>query len=61
MLRKQVLEEVESLMNTYCNECFLKKQLKKDYGKRYAHQFCINNCTVGEQIKVCGEKLLSQK
>ncbi|MCM3588746.1 zinc-finger domain-containing protein [Mesobacillus maritimus] len=48
-------------MNTYCNECFLKKQLKKDYGKRYAHQFCINNCTVGEQIKVCGEKLLSQK
>jgi Zinc-finger len=58
--RKQVLAEVENLINAYCSGCFLKQQFKKDYGKRYAHQFCIKNCTVGEKIRGCGEKLLDE-
>ncbi|WP_053363902.1 zinc-finger domain-containing protein [Bacillus sp. FJAT-27251] len=57
MGRKDLLEEVEELLATYCEGCFLKKQHKKDHGKRFAHRFCITACTVGEKIKVCGAKL----
>jgi hypothetical protein len=57
MLRKEVLAEVEELISTYCHGCFLKKQLKKDHGKRYAHRFCISKCTVGEKLQTYGEKL----
>lgn len=57
MGRKDLLEEVEGLLATYCEGCFLKKQHKKDHGKRFAHRFCITACTVGEKIKICGAKL----
>lgn len=59
--RKQVLAEVEGLINTFCSGCFLKRQLKKDNGKRYAHQFCIKSCTVGEKIRACGKRLLTDE
>ncbi|MBT2754982.1 zinc-finger domain-containing protein [Mesobacillus foraminis] len=57
MTRKELLLEVEDLLNTYCEGCFLKSQHRKDNGKRYAHKFCISACTVGEKIKRCGDKL----
>ncbi|MCM3571583.1 MULTISPECIES: zinc-finger domain-containing protein [Mesobacillus] len=57
MTRNEVLAEVETLLNTYCNGCFLKKHHRQENGKRYAHRFCINECTVGEKIKKCGQKL----
>ncbi|MBM4762057.1 zinc-finger domain-containing protein [Bacillus sp. B15-48] len=57
MKRIEILSQVEELLCTYCKGCFLKKQHKKDFGKRYAHRFCITKCTVGEKIKACGEGL----
>ncbi|SEM82549.1 Protein of unknown function [Mesobacillus persicus] len=60
MSRKQVLADMEALMDTYCTGCFLKRQNKKDHGKRYAHRFCISQCTVGEKLKACGTKLSVQ-
>ncbi|MBT2639024.1 zinc-finger domain-containing protein [Bacillus sp. ISL-39] len=57
MTRNEVLAEVETLLNTYCNGCFLKKHHRQENGKRYAHRFCINECTVGEKIKKCGQRL----
>ena len=56
-MRKEILSEVEALLSTYCNGCFLKSHHKNEKGKRFAHKFCITECTVGEQIKKCGTKL----
>ncbi|MDZ5473176.1 zinc-finger domain-containing protein [Bacillus sp. 31A1R] len=61
MDRKQILSEVEEMMSSYCKGCFVYKHYKNEKGRRFAHRFCINECTVGEQIKKYGEKLsLSQ-
>jgi len=55
--RKNIYKKVEALMEEYCNGCFLYKQNRKDYGRNYAHKFCITKCTVGEKIKEAGEEL----
>ncbi len=57
MKRKQVVEKVDELIDTYCSECFLKSHFRKEHGKTYAHRFCIEQCTVGEKIRYIGEKL----
>ncbi|WP_100331356.1 zinc-finger domain-containing protein [Bacillus xiapuensis] len=57
MKRKQVFDQVENLLQTYCQGCLLKATFRKEYGKAYAHKFCITQCTVGEQLKKCGEQL----
>nr|WP_066369199.1 zinc-finger domain-containing protein [Neobacillus fumarioli] len=59
MMRKELLNQVEKIMQQYCEGCFLHKYLKKEHGRRYAHQFCISQCTVGENLKEYGEKLTS--
>ncbi|MEC0612932.1 zinc-finger domain-containing protein, partial [Bacillus spizizenii] len=30
---------------------------RKEFGKTYAHPFCINKCTVGEKLKAYGDVL----
>ncbi|PPA71213.1 zinc-finger domain-containing protein [Jeotgalibacillus proteolyticus] len=57
MERKKVINEVEELVNTYCRECMVKKQLRLERGKTRAHRFCIKECTVGEQIINYGKYL----
>ncbi|MEQ2528586.1 zinc-finger domain-containing protein [Robertmurraya yapensis] len=57
MNRKQVLMEVEEMLNSYCKGCFLHKYHKKEIGRTYAHKFCISQCTVGQKIKMIGDKL----
>ncbi|MCM3566860.1 zinc-finger domain-containing protein [Neobacillus mesonae] len=59
-IRKEVIHQVESLMAEYCDGCFVHKQLKKDGGRRYAHRFCISQCTVGEKLQEYGRKLNKQ-
>ncbi|MBY0122666.1 zinc-finger domain-containing protein [Bacillus sp. S/N-304-OC-R1] len=57
MNRKQLYDEVEELLNTYCQGCLLHKLHKDEKGRTYAHKFCITDCTVGEKIKLIGSKL----
>ncbi|KIL44148.1 zinc-finger domain-containing protein [Jeotgalibacillus soli] len=57
MERRKVIDEVEELLNTYCKDCLVKKQLRADYGKTHAHSFCIQQCTVGEKIQKYGKYL----
>ncbi|MBO0958231.1 zinc-finger domain-containing protein [Neobacillus sp. MM2021_6] len=56
-VRKQLFSQVESMINQYCDGCFLHQQLKKDGGRRVAHRFCITQCTVGEKLQEYGNKL----
>lgn len=57
MKRKKIYEEVEEVIASYCQGCFLQKQFRKEKGRSYAHQFCISQCTVGEKLRELGNKL----
>ncbi|MCA1321167.1 zinc-finger domain-containing protein [Bacillus tianshenii] len=58
MNRKKILMEVGEILDTYCTECLVKQALRKDYGKNQAQSFCINECTVGAEIKILGDQLV---
>lgn len=51
MNRKKIYEEVEDVLASFCQDCFLRKHFRKEKGRTYAHQFCISECTVGEKLK----------
>ncbi|WP_072136198.1 zinc-finger domain-containing protein [Bacillus kwashiorkori] len=53
----QLLTEVNKLLSTYCDGCFVHRQLRKEYGRRSAHHFCINKCTVGNHLRKLGNQL----
>ncbi|WP_223593370.1 zinc-finger domain-containing protein [Neobacillus bataviensis] len=55
--RKELLSQVENMINHYCEGCFLHQYLKKEGGRRTAHRFCISQCTVGEKLQEFGKKL----
>jgi hypothetical protein len=52
-----IMLEIDTVIDTYCSGCFLKRQLAKDKGKTAAHRFCIDGCTVGDQLKFLGSQL----
>ncbi|MFJ7972532.1 zinc-finger domain-containing protein [Psychrobacillus sp. NPDC096389] len=57
MKNTQIINEIDHILQKYCDGCFVRTQLRKEKGKTVAHQFCIHGCTVGEEIKQKGEKL----
>ncbi|WP_078546242.1 zinc-finger domain-containing protein [Litchfieldia alkalitelluris] len=57
MDKKQILAEVGELLDTYCQECFVREHHRKEYSKSYAQEFCIKKCTVGELLREYGKKL----
>lgn len=58
MDRKEAIEKVGEILDTYCNGCFLVHHHRKEFGKKYAQSFCIHQCTVGSELKKYG-KILS--
>lgn len=52
-----VMSDINQILDSYCEGCFLKKQLAKDNGKTNAHKFCISGCTVGEQLRFLGNEM----
>ncbi|MCP8968820.1 zinc-finger domain-containing protein [Ectobacillus ponti] len=57
MSRKQLITEVHNLIEAYCEGCFLNRQLRHDHSRRYAQNFCIRQCTVGEKLQQYGQLL----
>ncbi|MCM2604946.1 zinc-finger domain-containing protein [Rossellomorea marisflavi] len=57
MDRKQLIDKVDELSDAYCKGCLLKAHFRKEYGKTHAHRFCIEECTVGREIRRYGERL----
>ena len=58
MNKVSVMKEIEELTDTYCTECLVIRDLRKKRGKTGAHRFCIEQCTVGEQLQFLGKELL---
>ncbi|MDV6378588.1 zinc-finger domain-containing protein [Sporosarcina sp. GW1-11] len=52
-----IMKDINQLLDIYCEGCFVKKQLIKERGKTGAHQFCIAQCTVGEQLQFLGREI----
>ncbi len=52
-----VMYEINEILDTYCEGCFLKQQLSKDKGKTGSHKFCITACTIGEQLQFLGSEM----
>lgn len=55
---QQIVDEIDATNEKYCEGCFVKAQLRKDRGKQGAHLFCIETCTIGEQLRFLGQELL---
>ncbi|MCM3359162.1 MULTISPECIES: zinc-finger domain-containing protein [unclassified Psychrobacillus] len=60
MKHTQIINEIDQLIENYCEGCLVKSELRKEKGKAKAHQFCIKGCTVGEEIKEAGNKLFGK-
>ncbi|MCH8677041.1 zinc-finger domain-containing protein [Staphylococcus lugdunensis] len=54
---QNAIHKIDDLMNTYCEQCLLKSHIRKTEGKTQTHHFCINECSVGKQIKQIGNEL----
>ena len=61
MKNTPVINKIDHLIDTYCDGCFIRTHFRKEKGKAEAHQFCIHQCTVGEEIKKLGNRLRSSK
>lgn len=57
MNKVMVMNEIDEILDTYCDGCFVKRQLTKDKGKTAAHSFCITTCTIGEHLKFLGQEM----
>ena len=58
MNKVSVMKEIDELTDTYCTDCLVIRDLRKKRGKTGAHRFCIEQCTVGEQLQFLGKELL---
>jgi hypothetical protein len=53
-----IMKDMNELQDMYCSDCLVIRDLRQTRGKTKAHQFCIENCTVGEQLQFLGEELM---
>lgn len=53
-----IVQDIDEINEKYCEGCFVKQQLRKDKGKSAAHRFCIESCSVGDQLKFLGKELI---
>lgn len=58
MNKVSVMKEIDEITDTYCTECPIIRDLRKQRGKPGAHKFCIELCTVGEQLQFLGQELM---
>lgn len=58
MDRMTVVKEMDELLDAFCEGCFVRMQLSKERGKAGAHRFCIESCTIGEQLQFLGNELM---
>ena len=58
MNKVDVMKDLDELMDMYCADCLVIQDLRKERGKHGAHRFCIESCTVGEQLQFLGKEIM---
>lgn len=53
-----VMKDIDSLTDTYCDDCLVRQELRQQRGKSGAHRFCIEHCSVGQQLQFLGQELM---
>jgi hypothetical protein len=57
MERNQVIIELNDMIETYCEGCFVYQHFRKIHSQNYAQNFCMKQCTIGEKLKQYGKYL----
>ena len=57
LVRETIMQEIDSVMDQYCEGCLVKKTLNQARGKTAAHRFCIETCTIGDQLRFLGGEM----
>ncbi len=52
------MQEIDFITDMYCVDCPIIRELRQKRGKPGAHKFCIESCTVGEQLQFLGQELM---
>lgn len=58
MIKTYVMKDIDELTDMYCVDCLVIRDLRKKRGKQGAHRFCIESCTVGEQLQFLGQEIM---
>lgn len=58
MDKSAIIKDIDELNDLYCIDCPIKKELRQTRGKAGAHRFCVEQCSVGEQLQFLGRELL---
>lgn len=58
MNKQIVIKDIDELTDTYCVDCPIRQVLRATKGKSKAHRFCIESCSVGEQLQFLGNELI---
>nr|WP_106778807.1 zinc-finger domain-containing protein [Lysinibacillus timonensis] len=58
MNKNTVIKDIDELTDTYCEDCPVRRELRNTRGKSGAHRFCIEQCSVGEQLQFLGNELM---
>lgn len=58
MIKTYVMKDIDELTDTYCVDCLVIRDLRKKRGKQGAHRFCIESCSVGEQLQFLGQEMV---
>lgn len=58
MIKTYVMKDIDELTDMYCVDCLVIRDLRKKRGKQGAHRFCIESCTVGEQLQFLGQEMM---
>lgn len=58
MIKTYVIKDIDELTDTYCVDCLVIRDLRKKRGKQGAHRFCIESCSVGEQLQFLGQEMM---
>lgn len=55
--RRALLNDIDYLLDTYCDDCLLFLALKEEGGRASAYRFCLRQCTIGKKLQDIGKKL----
>ncbi|OZM57444.1 hypothetical protein CIB95_08290 [Lottiidibacillus patelloidae] len=58
MEKHDILMKVTGILDMYCEDCLLYHCNKQEEGKRQAHRFCLQSCTIGKKLQSYGKKLM---
>lgn len=58
MNKQVIVEEIDEIVDEYCQHCLVRKALREEKGRTNAHRFCITSCSIGKKIRFLGQEMI---